>query len=307
MAEDQVTKKQIIDDLIADTQSLFSETYDEGNLSKWSYKVQNSLKAIFTEQSVEFGKVKYWLDKLPKPRSHYSGFSIVEMQKSVDELFSLPERPQVIKNVLGLLQAYAYGVTISDQFRQTNTTIGFSQDFFKYLQDIGMHFEETSLTLYLNDLKKVKCYPNERNELVNSRLRDPFFEKLQFEINISWRLGLFTSTLVLSRKYIENLVIEILKKKFPPRVSSDNIKLFYVEKQHRFQHFSVLLDKLESKKIDFAAEEHLVEKFLKEVKPFRWDANAAAHSIVESPKEEDIRMMNIQEIVTILEMIFTSL
>jgi hypothetical protein len=50
-----------------------------------------------------------------------------------------------------------------------------------------------------------------------------------------------------------------------------------------------------------------VEKFLKEVKPFRWGANAAAHSIVEFPKEEEILRMNIKEIITLLEKIFASI
>lgn len=80
-----------------------------------------------------------------------------------------------------------------------------------------------------------------------------------------------------------------------------------MKKQNRFQHFSVLLDNLEDKRTELGPEQYLVEKFLKEVKPFRWGANTAAHSIVEFPKEEEILRMNIKEIITLLEKIFASI
>lgn len=193
MVESKISKKQILNDLIKETESIKSESYKEGKLSSWSYKIRNSVKAIFGEDSDESAKVAYWLDKLPKPRNHHSGFSIVGLQNSVDDFFNFPDRNVVVNNIYELLQAFAHAEGISEEFSQTNTSRKFSQNLVKYLQMIGMRYDESALSMYLDDHKTIKCYPNRRKDLVNAMLSDPFYEKLQSEINLTWKLGFFTA------------------------------------------------------------------------------------------------------------------
>ena len=49
MVDSKVSKKQILDDLIKETESIKSNLYKDGDLISWSYKVRNSVKAIFDE------------------------------------------------------------------------------------------------------------------------------------------------------------------------------------------------------------------------------------------------------------------
>jgi phage-related tail protein len=91
---------------------------------------------------------------------------------------------------------------------------------------------------------------------------------------------------VLLRKVLENLIIEIMKAKYPT-----DPELYFDVSRGRNQDFSVVLDNLFKKKNDFGDDsKKAIERLHQKLKPFKNDANDKVHSlyhIVENPQEID--------------------
>lgn len=109
------------------------------------------------------------------------------------------------------------------------------------------------------------------------------------EINRAYTNNCYTSVFILSRKVIENLIIEILTKKFPP-TTRENKALYYDIAQKRFKDFSVILKNLFDKRHEFDPKHvKTIEALYKQALKFKDEANDATHSwyhLVE--KERDI-------------------
>jgi len=119
--------------------------------------------------------------------------------------------------------------------------------------------------------------------------------------------GCFTSAFILSRKIVENLIVDILRARYPGNAKA-NVELYYNVNQHRFRDFSEILDNLRSKRSDFGIDgESVIDRILQLTKPFKKDANDKAHSwfhIVETRDElERIPLETIVELIKKLEMI----
>ena len=89
-------------------------------------------------------------------------------------------------------------------------------DFLNFLESNGMVYDEPSNSYRIQNNQQTVAFPNSRSDLITSSFQDLLYKDLNMEINITWKLGLFSSTLILARKYIENLVIDVLRKKYPP-------------------------------------------------------------------------------------------
>ena len=127
----------------------------------------------------------------------------------------------------------------------TDSGENISKELVEFLESNGIIFDKNTTTFHLDNYKKTKFYPSGRADIINNQFKDLFFLELQKEINLTWKLGLFTSTIILSRKLIENLVIEILRKKFPLNSSPTNLDLYYGKSKGRFHNFSHMLEILE--------------------------------------------------------------
>lgn len=104
----------------------------------------------------------------------------------------------------------------------------------------------------------------------------PFFTQLSTEINDAHSWHLHTSTYMCLRKLVENLVIELMRKKF----GTTNIDLYYWAEQHRFHDFSFMIKNLEREVSEFDQySQSLDQKFFDFLKRFKEQANRAAHSI----------------------------
>ncbi len=112
-----------------------------------------------------------------------------------------------------------------------------------------------------------------------------FYPDLVDDINQCYSLGVNDATLVLTRKLLENLIIDILRKEY----GKQEIDLYYLPDNRRFQNFSTLISNFEKNLGDF---EHLSSgldsDFIDELDSFRQDANAEAHSIETSITEEEM-------------------
>lgn len=109
-----------------------------------------------------------------------------------------------------------------------------------------------------------------------SNLPNEFFRKLIHEINVAYSYQLYTSTYVCLRKLFENLVIELLRKKF----GTTQVDLYYWTEKGRFHDSSVLIENLENHVEDFRQyTSSFNQDFFMFLKNFRERANSAAHSI----------------------------
>jgi hypothetical protein len=99
---------------------------------------------------------------------------------------------------------------------------------------------------------------------------------------------------MLSRKLVENLLYNLLERKF-----ADMIVLWYDINQGRANDFSVLINNLQNNKKKFSPDEQeLIELLLSLIEPFRREANSKTHKVIEYlDSVEELDGMKIPEIV----------
>lgn len=124
------------------------------------------------------------------------------------------------------------------------------------------------------------------------------------ELNKAYTFGCNTSVFILARKIVENLIIDILKKKYPEKVKK-NKELYFDTAQGRLKNFEAILKNLKDKKGDFGSENKAVERLCDLAKVLKDDANNKTHSwyhLVENKKEiENLNLKAIIEIIKKLE------
>jgi len=136
------------------------------------------------------------------------------------------------------------------------------------------------------------------SDLIQIEFKEIFYRELKGEINKCYKLGAFTAVFILARKLIENLLIDILRLKFP--INKENLGIYYRADKKRFNDFAVLLENLKDKKDEFNIDKDKVEEFLKLVKPFRPSANSNAHSLIIRGKKEEIDSYQIERMAGLL-------
>jgi hypothetical protein len=123
------------------------------------------------------------------------------------------------------------------------------------------------------------------------------YDQLKNEINKAYKFGLFTSAVILSRKIIEDLVIDILRSMFPESI---NLNIYYNIEENRFHDFSLLIKNLEKRKNEFPLDKENLTEFISLVKPFRPFANSNAHSIVKISDEKQLLAFQIPKMIALL-------
>ena len=107
-------------------------------------------------------------------------------------------------------------------------------------------------------------------------LSDDFYKRLVDEINCLYINQLPMSLSILIRKLLENLIIDILRKKYGTR----DLQLYYDSSRGRFHDFSVLLKNLDSKKEEFHyITSNLDKSSIQRINKYRAAGNSGAHSI----------------------------
>ncbi|PWR72548.1 hypothetical protein DK846_06150 [Methanospirillum lacunae] len=109
-----------------------------------------------------------------------------------------------------------------------------------------------------------------------SPLPNPFYEELVENICKTYNCGIYIATEILSRKLIENLVIDVLRKKY----GTTRLDLYYITANRRFQPFSTLVNNFEINISDF----HYIipsldRDFINKINKFRDSGNSAAHNL----------------------------
>lgn len=114
---------------------------------------------------------------------------------------------------------------------------------------------------------------------------DDFYKKLIDEINILYDNDRNIAVCLLLRKLFENILIDILRKKY----RNSQINLFYNPSKGMFQTFSALLSNLKTKIEDFKSiDPEFNDGIIKRIDFFREKGNSSAHSISAYITKKDI-------------------
>lgn len=149
--------------------------------------------------------------------------------------------------------------------------------------------------------KRGKTSSEKTKPIINYESDDYFVKEHNRELARAYSSKCYTCVFILFRKIIENLIIDILKVKFPNRYD-----LVFDSNRQRYQDFSVVLDNLYKERTAFNHDgKKAIERLNQLVNPFKKDANDKTHSwfhIVKSPSEIDnLQLQPIIELIKILE------
>lgn len=134
---------------------------------------------------------------------------------------------------------------------------------------------------------------------------DDFYRDLVGQINRAFSSGVLPAVQILARKLLENLVIDILRKKYGPA----RLDLYFDKGKRRFQGFEALLKNLSDNLPDFVGSPGLDDALLKRISAFRQQGNAAAHSIelTLDPGQVKSDLAEVEHLAKVLIRVFQSL
>ncbi len=135
------------------------------------------------------------------------------------------------------------------------------------------------------DLENIGIKKREDKFIKLENVSGHFFEELIKKINICYQVRVYEAVMVLSRKLIENLLIELMRNEF----GKQKIELYFNSNRKQFHNFSTLTDNFNDKKSSFqpysgAVDQNLIDN-LNEI---REESNVSAHSIEIDIREKDL-------------------
>lgn len=139
-------------------------------------------------------------------------------------------------------------------------------------------------------------------ELIKYETDDYFIKGHINEVNLAYTKRCYTSTFVLARKIIENLIIDLLRNKYPPN-TIQNKSLYYDISRKKYHDFSIVLKNLYDKKNDFDIDnDKIIERLYQKTKNMKDDANDKAHSWFHLVKtKSEIDEMDLQSIIELIK------
>ena len=137
---------------------------------------------------------------------------------------------------------------------------------------------------------------------------DSFYNSLLEQINITYLDDCYSATTILLRKLFENLIIDILRKKYG---TDTNKTLYWNSKRKQFLSFSTLIENFSKKINDFETySKRMDKKFIDFLnKNIRFPGNESAHSIEDNISKDELekKQQQINNYVEILFSIFSKL
>ncbi|WP_406656994.1 hypothetical protein V7O62_00180 [Methanolobus sp. ZRKC2] len=140
---------------------------------------------------------------------------------------------------------------------------------------------------------------NNKNTILEIELGEEHYNSLKVEMNSTFRLGMFISTFLLSRKLIENLLVDILRLIFPP-TSDENISLYFDIKNQSFKDLDILSETFAKKKKELPFKASVVDEILIALERMKYEDKPTSHSGIIIPERQDILSYRIEETVEML-------
>lgn len=154
--------------------------------------------------------------------------------------------------------------------------------------------------------RKLRPAPRKKKllELVKYSTSDPFRKGHIEEINKAYTHGCYTCVFVLLRKIVENMLIDILRFRFPD-TTKVNKELYFDIAQKRVKDFGSIVKNFRAKSNDFGIESKLVQRIADRAKDLKDEANDKAHSwfhlVTRKSEIIDIDPQNLIDLIDRLE------
>jgi hypothetical protein len=176
----------------------------------------------------------------------------------------------------------------------------------KYDLSVQKFFNQKDRDVFKSiEIEKVRITSKERKSvrrisvIAHYNSNDPMLKKHLDEINITYSNGCYTSTFILCRKVLENLIIRhILIKKYPPNLEENRKK--YLDENGRFLFFSKILSNFRDASTEFLHNKKLVERIANLAEGFADDANDMTHSWYHIAKKNEIDAKDFQQILDLI-------
>lgn len=120
------------------------------------------------------------------------------------------------------------------------------------------------------------------------------------EINRSYTYKCYTSTFIICRKVLENLIIKILRKKYHKSTKEHKGK-YYDFNRKRSLDFSILIKNLRKSANDFDMEKKLVQRICEKADEFKETADEMTHSLCHIATKKEIDEKNFQHILDLIQ------
>jgi hypothetical protein len=165
--------------------------------------------------------------------------------------------------------------------------------------------EEKKAIPHLSIVKSVTIRQKRPRTLKNKSIKqfikydtsDPFIKGHVEEVNKCYTYSCYTAAFILCRKIIENLLIDIIKRKYPKR----ELHIYFNTDRGRTRDFSEIISNLRSRARDFLPDKVLLEKILTEAEKFKVDANNKAHSWYHLVRKSELENADVQNILEMLQ------
>lgn len=134
--------------------------------------------------------------------------------------------------------------------------------------------------------------------------KNKFLERHIDEINKCYSAKCYTASFILIRKVIENLIVEIVKKKFPSK-TKEHKEIYLDLSKRRILGLSSLIKNIRNKSGEFDPEEKkLVQRILQLSEEFKDDANDKTHSLYHLSSKKELDDKNPQQIFDLINKFF---
>lgn len=149
---------------------------------------------------------------------------------------------------------------------------------------VEAYLQNKELPDYTQILAKFGTYTSPKY-LDITEVPDDFYRDLLDLINKCYTYGIYPAVNIFSRKLLENLLVDILRRKY----SMKNVALFFDTEHGKHHSFNVLLKNFAARLGDFKiAMPSLDHEFINKVSKFRESGNSAAHTLEIDIKRKEV-------------------
>lgn len=135
---------------------------------------------------------------------------------------------------------------------------------------------------------------------------DSFYGELINNINKCYRIGVYDGTLVLTRKLLENQIIDLLRKE----CEDSEVEVYFIPERGQFRSFRRLLEEFEYRIDDFKSYSGGVDKdLINEIERIKGPADSQAHSIEDNVIKDDVDNLrnDVEHAVKVLFRVFRNM
>ncbi|MEZ5333827.1 MAG: hypothetical protein R2741_00565 [Methanolobus sp.] len=138
-----------------------------------------------------------------------------------------------------------------------------------------------------------------QDHLVDVEFFEDHYNSIKTEINISFKRGNTISAFMLSRELIRNLLLDLIRIRFPP-ASAENVNLYYDLKNNTHREVRVLTGVIRRQKDDFDLNPEALDHLANMIDVMEPKTRPGSHSFFTVITRENLEHYRINEIAELL-------